>query len=100
MTEKFKKEIDHEYWAYAHAVNLAVKCHNRDSQSANTAGGGTDGAIKQNTLFEVLSSEAACTAFRLTPKGYLKAIWTLFKIAFIEKEFKSGIPLVGAILLK
>ena len=100
MTEKFKKEIDHEFYAYAHAVNLTAKCHDRDRQSANAADGSTDGTIKQNTLFEVLASETACTVFRLTPIGYFKAIWTLFKIAFIEKKFKDGIPLVGAIFFK
>lgn len=100
MTEKIKKEIDHEYWAYAHAVNLTTKCHDRDHQSTNTAGGCTDGTIKQETLFKVLASESACTVFRLTPKGYFNAIWTLFKIAFIEKKFKSGIPLLGVIFIK
>lgn len=100
MTDKLKKEIDHEYFAYANAVCLATKCHDRDRQSPNTARCCANGTIKQNTLFEVLASETACTAFRLTPKGYLKAIWTLFKITFIEKKFKSGIPLIGAIFLK
>ena len=32
MTEKFKKEINHEFYAYAHAVNLLANCHDRDNQ--------------------------------------------------------------------
>ncbi len=100
MTEKFKKEIDHEFCAYAHAVNLTAKCHDRDRQGTDTTDGSTDGVIKQDTLFKVLATETACTVFSLTPEGYLKAIWTLFKIAFIEKKFKSGLPFVGAIFIK
>lgn len=100
MIEKFKKEIGHEFYAYAHAVDLVAKCHDRDSQSSNAASGGADGTIKQDTLLKVLASETACTVFSLTPIGYLKAIWTLFKIAFVEKKFKSGIPLLGVIFIK
>lgn len=100
MTEKFKKEIRHEYWANANAMGLIAKCHDKDHQSPNAASGGADRTIKQDTLFKVLADETACTVFSLTPIGYLKTIWTLFKIAFVEKKFKSGIPLLGVIFIK
>ena len=100
MTEKFQKFIDHKFYAYAHAVDLIAKCHDRENQCADAASGSANGTIKENALFNVLASETACTIFRLTPKGYLKAIWVLFKIAFIEKKFKRGLPFVGAIFIK
>lgn len=97
---KSNKEIDHEFFAYAHAVSLEEMCHYRDRQGSDAASRYVNGTIKIDTLYKALLDETVCTAFYLTPKGYLKAIWTLFKITFIEKKFKSGIPIIGAIFLK
>ena len=100
MTEKFKKDIDHEFNAHVHAINLTAMCRERDSKDTNTTDCGAEDCIKRDTLFKVLANETACTSFRLTPIGYLIAIWTIFKIAFIEKKFKSGITSVGVIFIK
>ena len=81
MTEKFLKLTDHEFCAHILATELF-------------------GMYVDKPILDVLKEETVCTIFRRTPVGFLRAVRVLFRMFFIEKEFKDRLLSINAIFFK
>lgn len=80
------------------ATQLANECYQRDNKAENTANGGYDGTIRQETLSAALADKAAVMYQRLSLVGYLKLLTMLLKIALTNKIRHGKTPVFWGIV--
>ena len=99
MTKKNENQQRKRYDGYALSVWLANKCYQRDHQTNEAANGGYNRTISQDTLADVLSEETTVVNEYATTVGYLKICVELFKVAFLHKKGKYGMPILKGFFL-
>jgi hypothetical protein len=92
-TEKIKK-----WQAHCIAALLAEECKQRDDHADEAANGSDDCCLRLDALTAALAGKPALIIEHLTLIGYLKAVATLFKVAFTSKKVKGRPILIGGIV--